>query len=441
MGGEGTTAEVRRNGRRSPLASFLALLRGLAFFGVGMAGLALLVVPVLVPGLAVGGVVALFGLPPHHGLALALVLWAGDLVLLGYGVPFAFSGTRRLTKLIRRLSEDWLGVLIPEHYLAASDARAGKPSTERHRPVVVDAAMSRDFFWAATNASVGAILAVLPIALATAGLIGCIAYGFLGIAHSSALERVALGLAGAAVTSLAVWSAPLWLQAYGGLARAVLAPRQDRELAQRVQHLAQTRAETIDAGAAEIRRIERDLHDGTQARLVAMGMTLDAAENLLDTDPEATRQLLAEARAASITALVELRALVSGIHPPVLADRGLVDAIRALALDSVSRVEVTADTIARPSAPIESAAYFAVSELLTNVTKHADAREARFAIRFAQGRLTICVTDNGRGGADPSRGSGLRGIERRLAAFDGTLRLKSPPGGPTVVKLEIPCEL
>jgi signal transduction histidine kinase len=247
-------------------------------------------------------------------------------------------------------------------------------------------------------------------------------------------------LAGAAVTAGAVWSAPLALHAYGGLARAVLSSRQE-QLVQRVQHLAQTRAETIDTGAAEIRRIERDLHDGAQARLVAMGMTLNAAEDLLDTDPEATRKLLAEARQASSTALAELRALVSGIYPPVLADRGLVDAIRALALDSVSRVEVTTGPIGRPSAPIESAAYFAVSELLTNVTKHAGAHEARIDIGYAPGLLTVRVIDDGRGGADPARGTGLRGIERRLAAFDGVLTLSSPPGGPTVVQLEIPCEL
>jgi signal transduction histidine kinase len=253
--------------------------------------------------------------------------------------------------------------------------------------------------------------------------------------------RVLLAVLGAALTALALWSAPLLLQAYGGLARAILGPREDPALAQRVRHLAETRSETIDASAAEIRRIERDLHDGAQARLVAMGMALGAAEDLLDTDPEATRKLLVEARQASSKALAELRALVSGVHPPVLADRGLVDAIRALALDSVPRVEVTADPIERPPAPVESAAYFAVSELLANVTKHAGARQAWIGIRYRQGILAIFVTDDGRGGADPARGTGIRGIERRLAAFDGMLALSSPPDGPTVVQLEIPCEL
>ena len=426
--------------RWNPHASYLAFVRGPAFFGLAMVGLVLLVVPVLVPALAVLGVVALVGLPPNHGLLLALVTWAIDLFVLRYGVLLTLSGTRRLAQFTRRLSDAWLGLSIPESYLPAPD-RAERSSAKWGRGVLSDPATWRDFRWMATNGSVGWMLAISPVALATAGVIGCVGYGFVGIFHPSALARVVLGVAGVAVTAGAVWTAPLALQAYSGLARALLSPRQDRELAQRVQHLAQTRAETIDASAAEIRRIERDLHDGAQARLVAMGMTLNAAEDLLDTDPEATRKLLAEARQASSTALAELRALVSGIHPPVLADRGLVDAIRALALDSVSRVEVTAEPIGRPSAPIESAAYFAVSELLTNVTKHAAAHEARIDIGYAHGMLTIRVMDDGRGGANPARGTGLRGIERRLAAFDGALTLSSPPGGPTVVQLEIPCEL
>jgi signal transduction histidine kinase len=173
-----------------------------------------------------------------------------------------------------------------------------------------------------------------------------------------------------------------------------------------------------------------------------MGMTLDAAGQIIDTNPEAARALLYEARDASVKALAELRNLVRGIHPPILADRGLADAIRALALDSPMRIHLASDLSGgRASAPIESAAYFAVSELLANVSKHAEARETWIDIRHTDGMLRIGVTDNGHGGADPARGSGLRGIERRLAPFDGVLALSSPPGGPTAVTMEIPCEL
>ena len=433
----------RQGGSRQRLsAGLLALVQGSAFLGLAMAGLALLVVPVLVPALAVLGVVAMVGLPPAHGLLLALVLWAGDLLVVRYGVVIALLWTRRLAKLTRRLSDEWLGLPILESYLPRPDHDVKRLGAERLRWMVSDPATWRDLLWMVTNASFGWILAMVPVILASAGLIGCVGYAIVGVSHASRpLERVSLTVLGVALTALALWSAPLLLQAYGGLARVILGPREDPALAQRVRHLAQTRSETIDASAAEIRRIERDLHDGAQARLVAMGMALGAAEDLLDTDPEATRKLLAEAREASGKALTELRALVNGVHPPVLADRGLVDAIRALALDSVPRVEVTADPIGRPPAPVESAAYFAVSELLANVTKHAEAHQAWIEIRYRPGMLAICVTDDGRGGADPGRGTGLRGIERRLAAFDGVLALSSPPGGPTVVQLEIPCEL
>ena len=246
---------------------------------------------------------------------------------------------------------------------------------------------------------------------------------------------------GIALAAAGFWSAPWLLRGYGELARWVLGPTRRAELTRQVSHLAQTRSDAIDAGAAEVRRIERDLHDGAQARLVSMGMTLDAAGQLLETNPAAARALLAEARDSSVKALGELRDLVRGIHPPVLADRGLSDAVRALALDLPLRVQCASELPGRPPAPVESAAYFAVSELLANVSKHAEASQAWIDIRHSAGMLRIGVTDDGCGGADPARGTGLRGIERRLAAFDGVLAVSSPPGGPTVVNMEIPCAL
>jgi signal transduction histidine kinase len=213
----------------------------------------------------------------------------------------------------------------------------------------------------------------------------------------------------------------------------------EAQVVTQVRQLTESRAVAVDSAAADLRRLERDLHDGAQARLVALGMNLRAAEKLMHSSPDAAAALVAEAREASARALTELRELVRGVHPPVLADRGLADAIRALALDSPLHVETEVEMTGRLPAPIETACYFCVAELLTNAAKHSGARDARIAIRHADGLLRIEVTDFGLGGADPSGGSGLAGIERRLASFDGILALSSPPGGPTIAVLEVPC--
>ncbi|MCE7006532.1 sensor histidine kinase [Kibdelosporangium philippinense] len=206
-------------------------------------------------------------------------------------------------------------------------------------------------------------------------------------------------------------------------------------------HLSETRTDATDTQAAELRRIERDLHDGAQARWVAMGLNLSVVERLIDQNPEAAKKLLASARDASAEALVELRQLVRGIMPPVLSERGLGDAVRALALDNPLQVHVSVAIPGRVDAPVEAAVYFATNELLTNAAKHGHAERVSVDLRFVDGKLRVTVADDGRGGADPAGGSGLHGIQRRLATFDGVLTLTSPPGGPTTVTLEVPCAL
>jgi signal transduction histidine kinase len=224
-------------------------------------------------------------------------------------------------------------------------------------------------------------------------------------------------------------------------ARRLLGLPADPELTRQVQQLTESRAAVVDTAASDLRRLERDLHDGAQARLVALGMSLRAAERLIPVNPDAALALVGEAREASARALTELRELVRGVHPPVLADRGLGDAVRALALDSPLAVQTQVDLPGRVPAPVETACYFAVAELLTNAAKHSGARDARIEVRHNDGRLRIEVTDFGLGGADPAAGSGLTGVERRLAAFDGIMAISSPPGGPTIVVLEVPCAL
>jgi signal transduction histidine kinase len=297
----------------------------------------------------------------------------------------------------------------------------------------------KDLGWLAVNAVAGTIALLAPIALAVGGVLVALNVSLHPVewAALSGAERVG----GAVMLVAGVAAAPWTLRAYGNLARLMLAPSEHSVLQRRVAYLAQTRQESLDTGAAELRRIERDLHDGAQARLVAMGLTLDAAGRLIDTDPAAARSLLIEARDASAKALAELRDLVRGVHPPVLADRGLAEAVRALALDSPARARVTGSLDGRAPAPVESAAYFAVSELLANVAKHAAAQSAEVDLRHSLGALRISVRDDGGGGADAGRGTGLRGVERRIAAFDGVLAISSPVGGPTVITMEIPCDL
>jgi len=243
------------------------------------------------------------------------------------------------------------------------------------------------------------------------------------------------------VLDLVFWWLPpgMALRLHAAIGRSLLSVSEKSRLALRVEQLTESRAETVDTQAAELRRIERDLHDGAQARLVALGMSLAMAEQQLERDPAGARALLSEARTASSDALAELRDLVRGIHPPVLAERGLDGAVQALALAAPLPVEVQIALPDRLSAPLESAAYFAVAEALTNVVKHAAAKHAWIELRQEGERLTTSVRDDGVGGADPAGGTGLRGIARRLAAFDGTLTVESPAGGPTEVVMVLPC--
>jgi signal transduction histidine kinase len=249
---------------------------------------------------------------------------------------------------------------------------------------------------------------------------------------------VLAGVEASAFLAFAAWLVP---RTIGAHLRPWLAHGPDPELAGRLQRLAETRGHAVDAAASELRRIERDLHDGAQARLVALGMNLRAVERLLPASPQAALGLVAEARETSLRALNELRDLVRGICPPVLADRGLGHAVQALALDTPLPTELDIDLPGRLTAPVESACYFAVAEALANAVKHSGARRVHICIQHRSGTLRLEVADDGAGGADPARGTGLRGVERRLGTFDGILAVSSPPGGPTMIVMEVPCAL
>ena len=268
---------------------------------------------------------------------------------------------------------------------------------------------------------------------------GIIALPFGRTLHTSAVPWLT------AVGLVALVVLPLLARGLSGvdvaLGRWLLGPtgrEQLDHLSERVQTLTETREATVDSVEAERRRIERDLHDGPQQRLVAIAMDLGMAREHLDRDPAGTRELLDKAHLAAKEAITEMRQVARGIHPPVLTDRGLDAALSALAARSPIPVSVSVELPQRPSPTVEAIAYFCVSEALTNVAKHSRARSARVEAFSRDGMITVRISDDGVGGADPAAGTGLNGLRDRVRAVDGSLYLSSPLGGPTVLTITLP---
>ncbi|MFF9852405.1 sensor histidine kinase [Streptomyces litmocidini] len=384
---------------------------------------------------------------PWSWVAPAVLVCAGTLAL-----------SRPVCRIVRLLVARWTGTVIPAGYREAPPVtrmstgywwngfgyertRRDALMDQRRRLWWNDPANRRDLRFTAIVPFTAGLVALLPPAGAAAAVLVLVP----GHGPSGSLARLC-GLLGPVV---AVALAPYAWRTIEPVAVRFLRPSAAMALAGRVEELTAQRADVTTAQAAEIRRIERDLHDGAQARLVGLGLSLATAEKLMETDPDRAKALMREARAGATASLTELRELVRGVNPPVLSDRGLVDAVRALALDSPLAVTVSADLRHRPDPPVESALYFAVAELLGNAVKHAAATRVR--ISLAEGGpaaagtggtgtgVVVEVEDDGRGGARLRDGGGLAGLRRRLAAFDGTLEITSPAGGPTRATLEVPC--
>ncbi|HWS34623.1 MAG TPA: sensor domain-containing protein [Actinoplanes sp.] len=400
------------------------------------------------------GVVAI-GLGLLNGPVLAL--WLVGLVLSP--VPMLGVDLLHITTMVVRWRADIerrlgasAGVPIRRPYRPSPD-RAELGSRRWARWIITDPATWRDMAWLLPGSVVGMTLGVITVAVPAYGLVGVVLlplWLFLGDVWfgygvfwptATVLEAWSAFPQGLILVAVGLGVAPLLRRADMLFARLFLAPTKAAELRLRVAHLTTTRADAIGAQAAELRRIERDLHDGAQARMVSVGMTIGLAERLVRRDPGAALKLLAEARMSNTAALVDLRHLVRGIHPPVLAERGLEGAVQALALHLPIPVEVTSHLAGRLETPIESAVYFAVAEALANIGRHSRAGSAWVRLRHTERRLFVEVGDDGVGGADATRGTGLHGIERRLAAFDGTMMISSPSTGPTVMTMEVPCAL
>ena len=353
----------------------------------------------------------------------AVVAFAYAVIGIGLLItPPVMLGVRSFAQWERRRALDWSGVRIDSPYRARPDTSANVAFV-RHlrvwRWIWGDPATWRDLAWLIVNVPTGLVLGLFPLYLIS-------------------LSGLYLPLIPFALV-LAPFAAGPCLRLHALFSESLLSPSRE-SLAARVTVLAQSRSEVLDSSSAELRRIERDLHDGAQTRIAALGLHIGLAEQLVREDPDAAVALLAEARESSGQALAELRSLVRGIHPPVLAERGLDGAIRALALTVPIPVELELDLPASVPAPIESALYFALAETFANAVKHSGATRLHLRVLRDERQILLArVRDDGRGGAYVSPGGGLDGIGSRLAAFDGRLSVHSPVGGPTSVTMELPC--
>ncbi|MFF8918899.1 sensor histidine kinase [Streptomyces sp. NPDC015032] len=380
-------------------------------------------------------------------LALALLGWlalTAAACLVGIGLLATPAGLRALHTLAGherdRLSHHGAEVVAPD------------PPPTQLRLALVDATTRREAGWLVTHATFGLFLGLIGIVLPIAAVrdtafpllwpfapadATSTALGF-GTAESW-LDAAAVCLLGVGWIAIILGLGPSLarLQAWPGMRLLTAGP--DTDLTLRIIELTATRAAALDAHAAELRRIERSLHDGTQNRIVTVTVLLGAARRMVTRDLAGADELLERAQSAAEQALAELRTVARGILPPVLADRGLADALSGLAAHSAVPCRTDTRLPERCASSVEATAYFVTAEALTNIARHSGATQAAVTLRSRGGRLLLRVEDDGRGGADEKGGSGLTGIRRRVAAHDGTLRLTSPLGGPTTLEVNLPC--
>ena len=379
-------------------------------------------------------------------LALAALVWLGAVALaclIGVGLRLASAALRVLHALTDR-ERDRLSQRGPPLV-------GPRPGPTQVRAALADRDTRRELGWLVVHGTFGLLLGMLGLVLplnavhdvtfplwwwllpegkATSSLGLWPVHGWLGV--------LGVFLLGVGWFALVVGFAGRLARLQSWLGRRLLTADTDTDLARRVAELTATRAATAEAHATELRRIERSLHDGPQNRLVAVTVLLGAARRALTREPADADALLERAQSAAEQALDELRAVARGILPPVLADRGLAGALAALAASCGVACRTDIELPGRCAASVEATAYFVVAEALTNITKHSQARHATVTLRRERDRLLLRVEDDGAGGADEHRGSGLALVRGRVEAHDGGFALTSPPGGPTVLEVELP---
>lgn len=398
----------------------------------------------------------------HHLIGIAVGAVAAGLVLAGIGaamagMPFALIGfpvigiAFRFAGLVGRLERARFAVTLAEPVPAwPAGSRAGyRLLVLPRRAAFTERATRREVAYAVVRAPVSAVFAFISLGALAVGIVAVTlplydkalpdggAHAF-GTVLRGVPDMAASAVVGLALLLAAPWLAQGFAALDAALARALLSPPSN--LAARVSELERSRERVVDAAESERRRIERDLHDGAQQRLVALAMELGRAQARFDDDLDTARRLVDHAHAEAKTVLTELRNLVRGVHPPVLSDRGLDAALSGLAALCPVPVDVEVDVPARPRPVVEAAAYFVVAEALTNVAKHSRATHARVVVEVHgfPGTLSVVISDDGIGGADPE-GAGLRGLADRVTGVDGRLTVESPPGGPTIIAAELPC--
>jgi signal transduction histidine kinase len=387
------------------------------------------------------GILALYTIP--------LLILTGFLALLGVGRPLVrpmMHWVRTVAGLERRRLR-WLGHEIASPYVGP-DAEPGRTLRE----AATEPVARRDLMWIGVHGTwgliVGAVLLQMPFIS-----VRDVTYPLWWFWAPDSEQRILNGLlaaddantailgvaTGVAVFALWLLFGPRLLELQGRPGVSLLGPDPEADLTERVARLTATRAAALDAHAIELRRIERALHDGAQNRIVGVAVLIGAARREVERDPVRADEILGRAQDTVEDALAELRAVVRSILPPVLEDRGLAGALSALASDCAVPCTVEVDVPGRCPVSVEATAYFVVAESLTNVAKHSRASNASVAVRRTGNTLAVTVTDDGRGGADSAGGSGLAGIARRVEALDGTARVTSPDGGPTEIRVELPC--